>query len=331
MATADGFGRKRKAEDVITREVKTYQPISKKLKQRNENLETGQDTEKKDEIAKTEPRKSCRNERSTEYVPEYADDIFCYYKSREKKFLVNDYIETKKHPAIGKSRRSVRLVEFIAQMHCKHEFLPETLFLAVKIADLYISKATEVKKSELNVLATASLLLAAKFEEVTLPPIENFSHRSLSVKKIKSKEREILKTLEFDVGAPNSFFFLRHLAKICNLTNLQFSMAEFALESSLYCESFLEVKPSEVAAAAVWIALQYCPTSDVRCSFSDSSIGFSLRKTKLMGTALYGWICMTMKSERRTSLREKYASPDKHQVARKPCFRKRQRKATSSD
>lgn len=93
-------------------------------------------------------------------VSHYAMDIFNYLKEREEAFPIGDYME--KQVCLSRWMRSL-LVDWMVEVQESFELNHETLYLAVKLVDLYLTKVT-VGKEALQLLGTASLFIASKFD-----------------------------------------------------------------------------------------------------------------------------------------------------------------------
>lgn len=93
-------------------------------------------------------------------VSHYAMDIFNYLKEREKIFPIGDYME--KQICLSRWMRSL-LVDWMVEVQESFELNHETLYLAVKLVDLYLTKVT-VGKETLQLLGAASLFIASKFD-----------------------------------------------------------------------------------------------------------------------------------------------------------------------
>ena len=92
---------------------------------------------------------------------QYAHDIFLYYKEKELKYLVPKYMHQQIH--ITKSMRAV-LVDWMVEVQESFELNHETLYLAVKLVDHYLSKKV-VSKDKFQLLGATCLLMAAKYDE----------------------------------------------------------------------------------------------------------------------------------------------------------------------
>lgn len=93
-------------------------------------------------------------------VSQYAMEIFNYLKKREKLFPISDYME--RQVCLSRWMRSL-LVDWMVEVQESFELNHETLYLAVKLVDLYLSKVT-VGKETLQLLGAASLFIASKFD-----------------------------------------------------------------------------------------------------------------------------------------------------------------------
>lgn len=87
-------------------------------------------------------------------------EIFEYLKSRERNFIIGDYME--KQVCLSRWMRSL-LVDWMVEVQESFELNHETLYLAIKLVDLYLTKVT-VGKETLQLLGAASLFIASKFD-----------------------------------------------------------------------------------------------------------------------------------------------------------------------
>ena len=90
---------------------------------------------------------------------EYAMEIFQYYKTRESKFVVKDYMG-KVQVDINATMRAI-LVDWLVEIQESFELNHETLYTAVKMADLYMAKR-RIKKEDLQLLGATACLIACK-------------------------------------------------------------------------------------------------------------------------------------------------------------------------
>lgn len=64
------------------------------------------------------------------------------------------------------------LYNFLWQVHYKFELMDETLFLTVNIIDRFLSRQTVIRK-KLQLVGVTAMLLACKYEEVSVPVVED--------------------------------------------------------------------------------------------------------------------------------------------------------------
>lgn len=187
--------------------------------------------------------------------PDYAESIFEYYRQRDNKFNVGDYI--KDQPYINKQMRLL-LVDWMVEVQQQLEFNHEILYLSVKILDLYLNRK-RIEKEKLQLLGGAAMLVACKFEERMAPPLDDFifvSDNAYDRNELVKMEIDILRTLEYDIGIPLSYTFLRRYAK-CIKADMKFlTLARFILELSLQDYKFAPIKDSLKACAALYLALK---------------------------------------------------------------------------
>lgn len=93
-------------------------------------------------------------------VSHYVMDIFEYLKERERLFPIGDYMD--RQVCLSQWMRAL-LVDWMVEVQESFELNHETLYLAVKLVDLYLTKMT-VGKETLQLLGAASLFIASKFD-----------------------------------------------------------------------------------------------------------------------------------------------------------------------
>ncbi|KAF7697439.1 G2/mitotic-specific cyclin-B3-like isoform X3 [Silurus meridionalis] len=148
--------------------------------------------------------------------PEYAKDIFDYLRYREEKFVLTDYMHTQ--PDLNASMRGI-LIDWMVEVQENFELNHETLYLAVKVTDHYLS-VTEVMRESLQLIGSTAMLLAAKFEERSPPTINDFLYicdDAYQRQEFLVMERNILQELDFDINIPVPYRFLRRYAKTAAL------------------------------------------------------------------------------------------------------------------
>ncbi|CAG5084788.1 Similar to CycB3: G2/mitotic-specific cyclin-B3 (Drosophila melanogaster) [Cotesia congregata] len=195
------------------------------------------------------------NWRDPYQVSQYAMEIFEYLKSRERNFLIGDYME--KQVCLSRWMRSL-LVDWMVEVQESFELNHETLYLAIKLVDLYLTKVT-VGKETLQLLGAASLFIASKFDERIPPMIEDFLYicdGAYSQRELIRMEMNVLKIVDFDLGIPLSYRFLRRYARCIKISMPTLTLARYILEYSLMDYATIMFSDSKLASAALFLALQ---------------------------------------------------------------------------
>jgi G2/mitotic-specific cyclin 2 len=151
--------------------------------------------------------------------------------------------------------RSV-LIDWLVEVHWKLKLLPETLFLAVNIIDRFLS-IRSVSLAKFQLVGITATLVASKYEEILSPSISNFvylSDGSYDEQEILKAECFLLNSLQFVLSSPNPYVFLRRISKADNYDVQTRTLAKYFLETSLLDPAFLKYRPSQVAAASIFLA-----------------------------------------------------------------------------
>uniref|UniRef100_A0A5S6R1H4 Uncharacterized protein n=1 Tax=Trichuris muris TaxID=70415 RepID=A0A5S6R1H4_TRIMR len=189
------------------------------------------------------------------HLPSFAQDIFNYYRSQEENFRVGNYMARQTN--ITPHMRTI-LVDWMVEAQENFEFNHETLYQAVKLTDLYLDKVPTNRK-ELQLIGTTALLISSKFDERLPPSVDDFLYvcdYAYKREELLEKERHMLVVVNFKIGFPLSYRFLRRLAKITGTNMVTLTLARYILETSLLYYEFIVYLESELAAAALLLAVK---------------------------------------------------------------------------
>ncbi|KAG8093724.1 hypothetical protein GUJ93_ZPchr0012g20856 [Zizania palustris] len=187
-------------------------------------------------------------------VVEYVDEIYSFYR-RSESCVSPNYMSTQTD--INEKMRGI-LIDWLIEVHYKLELLDETLFLTVNIIDRFLARENVVRR-KLQLVGVTAMLLACKYEEVSVPVVEDLVQicdRAYTRADILEMERMIVNTLEFDMSVPTPYCFMRRFLKAAHAQSdkkLEL-LSFFIIELSLVEYEMLKFRPSMLAAAAVYTA-----------------------------------------------------------------------------
>ncbi|KAI0834711.1 A/B/D/E cyclin [Hypoxylon sp. FL0890] len=187
-------------------------------------------------------------------VAEYGEEIFAYMKEMEIELLPNaHYMDIQND--IHWSMRSV-LMDWVVQVHTRFHLLPESLFLAVNYIDRFLSVKV-VSMTKLQLVGAVALLLAAKYEEINCPSVQEVVFMvdgGYSQEEVLKAERFMLSMLGYSLGWPGPMSFMRRISKADDYDSEIRTVAKYFLEVALMDERFVASPPSYVAAGAQCLA-----------------------------------------------------------------------------
>lgn len=108
------------------------------------------------------------------------------------------------------------LIDWMVEVQESFEFNHETLYLGVKLVDIYLSKMT-VGKETLQLVGAAAMFVASKYDETIHPMVDDFLYicdGAYTRKELLRMEINLLKVCNFDLGIPLSYRFLRRYARV---------------------------------------------------------------------------------------------------------------------
>ncbi|XP_052785190.1 G2/mitotic-specific cyclin-B3-like isoform X2 [Mya arenaria] len=246
----------------------------------------------------------------------YAFHIFEYYKERELLFKVEPYMSSQRF--LTSSMRAI-LVDWLVEVQENFELNHETLYLAVKLVDMYMSTITTPKES-VQLVGAVALFIAAKFDERCPPLVEDFLYICDDAYKrteFLDMERAILHAVGFDIGMPLSYRFLRRYAK-CNRANMEtLTLGRYILEMSLMEYDFVPRRESEMAAAALFLALRMKNTGTWNKTMVHYT-GYTEEELRPLARKLNNYI--TSPPKQLTTIRSKYSHKVFYEVAKVPAL-----------
>lgn len=181
-----------------------------------------------------------------------------------------------------------------------------------------------VLRGKLQLVGTACMLIAAKFEEIYPPDISDFVYitdDTYTAKQVLKMESLILKTLGFEVCSPTILNFLERFLKATECPEADKSKVESLTKylcelSLLHGEPFLQYRPSTVAASAVVLSLHTIGLPSWNPTLAHYT-GFQLLDLQACLHDLHRTFSHAPKQQQQ-SIREKYKNSSCHGVANLP-------------
>jgi len=188
-------------------------------------------------------------------APEYSEDIYNYLRQSEVKHMAkHNYMG--KQSDISHSMRSI-LVDWLVEVGEEYKLQTETLYLAVSYIDRFLSYMS-VQRSKLQLVGTAAMFIASKYEEIYPPDVGEFVYitdDTYNKRQVLRMEHLVLKVLGFDLSGPTANVFLSQMCQLSKSEEKIQHLAMYVCELSLlHGDTFLKFLPSEVAAASLVLA-----------------------------------------------------------------------------
>lgn len=147
------------------------------------------------------------------------------------------------------------LIDWLIEVHMKYRLRSETLFLAVNIIDRYLSKI-QVLRKKLQLLGVVAMFIAAKFEEIDPPRVNDFVYITDSTytrDDILTMECQVLTILSFRVVVPTAAHFFDQLQMANRCDVVQRELAAFLLELALVEMRMMRHTPSHQVASVLML------------------------------------------------------------------------------
>ncbi|KAJ0240732.1 Cyclin-B2-2 [Hirschfeldia incana] len=187
-------------------------------------------------------------------VVEYVEDLQEFYRNNERFSCVPQDYMAQQFDITDKMRAI--LIDWLIEVHDKFELMNETLYLTVNLIDRFLSKRAVVRK-KLQLVGLVALLLACKYEEVSVPIVEDLvviSDKAYTRNDVLEMEKIMLNTLQFNMSLPTQYPFLKRFLKAAQSDKKLEMLASFLMELALVDYEMLRYAPSLLAASAVYTA-----------------------------------------------------------------------------
>ncbi|XP_037782153.1 G2/mitotic-specific cyclin S13-7-like [Penaeus monodon] len=200
---------------------------------------------------------------------QYADDIYAIKKAMEEHY--HPYNCMADQPQVTEYMRCT-LVHWLIKVNHQLQFGPETVFLAVNLADRFLV-VTPLAQDCLQLLAVAALFVAAKMEECVVPGITELVSMCAGTYRphhFRRMEVLILSKLGYALHSPTCWYFIDHLTfkatQMCGLDRNVVTVARHVAETCLSNYEISQFLPSVQASAAMQVALSLVPVPSLQAN-----------------------------------------------------------------
>ncbi|KAI6655214.1 G2/mitotic-specific cyclin-B3 isoform X1 [Oopsacas minuta] len=252
-----------------------------------------------------------------EYNNEYILEVYSNTAKLEHRFIPVDYFSVEQHRVTEKMRTI--LIEWLVQIQEEFQLCHETLYKAVIIKDLYLSRTTDcIKLEEYQLVGACSLWIASKYEEIYPPNLANFSSlcdNIYSKRRFMQMERDIMRTIDFQLYMPVPYTLTRVLNKIVDGNMALLTLARYICELTLVNFDCCQFASSRVATSCFFIALKMYE-HDWSQKIQEFT-GYSPFSLKPVIIKLNEILHESFQNKKKTQIRLKYIHPVFFKVAQK--------------
>ncbi|XP_058829781.1 G2/mitotic-specific cyclin-A [Topomyia yanbarensis] len=222
-----------------------------------------------------------RNDRERFFeVEEYQSDILTYLKEAEKRHRPKPAY-MKKQPDINHSMRTI-LVDWLVEVCEEYRLQSETLCLAISYIDRFLSFMSVVR-AKLQLVGTAAMFIAAKYEEIYPPDVGEFVYitdDTYTKTQVLRMEQLILKVLGFDLSVPTTLVFTTVYCVMNDVPDKVKYMCMYLCELSLLdADPYLTYLPSKIAAGSLALS-RYVLDLPIWSRMLETNTDYSLEDLK---------------------------------------------------
>ncbi|XP_050521594.1 cyclin-A2 [Daktulosphaira vitifoliae] len=210
-------------------------------------------------------------------VDTYTTELYSYLRDVEKLHRPKPgYM--RRQPDVTYSMRAI-LIDWLVEVAQEYKLQNETLYLAVSFIDRFLSLMSVVR-AKLQLLGTAAMFVASKYEEIYPPDVSEFVYitdDTYTKKQVLKMEQLILKVLGFDVSNPTIIIFVTHICVHCNVSLKIMYLAMYLSELSLLeADPFLLYTPSMIGSGAVALSRLILDYEDIWTEEMSQLTNYSL-------------------------------------------------------
>jgi hypothetical protein len=143
-------------------------------------------------------------------IHNYGPELYDYSKELENISISPGYLTRHKIDSCVRTK----MIDWMIEVLYAYNSDPPTLFLAIHLFDLYLSKSKSVlSNNDIHITGITCLYIASKMEDIIPLRMSHIKskigHNKFSEKEIRKKEKIILETIEFDIISTSTYDFIK--------------------------------------------------------------------------------------------------------------------------
>ena len=166
------------------------------------------------------------------------------------------------------------LVDWLIEMHDKFNFKSQTLYQTIWLIDTYLS-LKYIKRSNFQLLGLGCMYISCKFNEIFYPILKDcieISDGAYTKEDLLNIEKDILKTINYNVLPPSKEDFYNIIAKAFEFGDKQYYLGKFFMENSLIDYNMIKYPSSVIAVACSYIVMKFFKIENYKKLYSTRII-----------------------------------------------------------
>ena len=166
------------------------------------------------------------------------------------------------------------LVDWLIEMHEKFNFKSQTLYQTIWLIDTYLS-LKYIRRSDFQLLGLGCMYISCKFNEIFYPILKDcieISDGAYTKEDLLNIEKDILKTINYNVLPPSKEDFYNIIAKAFEFGEKQYYLGKFFMENSLIDYNMIKYPSSVIAVACSYIVMKFFKIENYKKLYSTRII-----------------------------------------------------------
>jgi cyclin B len=166
------------------------------------------------------------------------------------------------------------LVDWLIEMHDKFNFKSQTLYQTIWLIDTYLS-LKYIRRSDFQLLGLGCMYISCKFNEIFYPILKDcieISDGAYTKEDLLNIEKDILKTINYNVLPPSKEDFYNIIAKAFEFGEKQYYLGKFFMENSLIDYNMIKYPSSVIAVACSYIVMKFFKIENYKKLYSTRII-----------------------------------------------------------